>query len=54
MTLLKAAYGGHGAASKTPIETTNWLTLRWRDGKCVFWVSKPTQAEALEAVGLRE
>lgn len=50
VTLARATYGGHGAASETPIATTSWLSLRWRDGKCVFWISKPTEAEALEAV----
>jgi uncharacterized protein (TIGR02246 family) len=54
VTLLRATYGGHGAASATPIATTSWLSLRWRDGKCVFWISKPTEVEALEAVGLSE
>ena len=54
VTLVRATYGGHGAASETPIATTSWLSLRWRGGKCVFWISKPTEAEALEAVGLQE
>jgi ketosteroid isomerase-like protein len=54
VTLVRTNYGGHGAVSEAPIATTNWLSLRWRDGKCVFWISKLTENEALEAVGLRE
>ena len=54
VTLVRTTYGRHGASSEAPIATTNWLSLRWRAGKCVFWISKPTEDEALEAVGLRE
>jgi hypothetical protein len=28
--------------------------MRWRDGKLVWWRNCSTEAEALEAVGLRE
>ncbi len=52
VTLVRTIYGGHGAVSEAPIATTNWLSLRWRDGKCVFWISTVTEDDALEAVGL--
>jgi len=54
VTLARTTYGGHGAASEAPIATTNWLSLRWRDRTCVYWFSKLTEGEALEAVGLSE
>jgi ketosteroid isomerase-like protein len=54
VTLVKSCYDGHGATSETPFVTTNWLCLRWRERKCVWWISKPTEAEALEAARLRE
>lgn len=53
-TLVRSRYHGHGATSGTPFDSVNWLVWRWRDGKCVKWVSKPTEAEALEAVGRPE
>jgi ketosteroid isomerase-like protein len=54
VTLVRACYDGHGATSKTPFVTTSWLCLRWRERKCVWWISTPTEAEALAAVGLEE
>jgi hypothetical protein len=54
VTLARATYTGRGARSDTPFVETNWLCWRWRAAKCVEWVSKPTEAEALEAVGLSE
>jgi hypothetical protein len=45
---------GHGAASDTPIVDPFWQPIRWRDGKCVWWRNCSTEAEALEAAGLRE
>jgi hypothetical protein len=36
------------------LEETLWTPAEWRDGKCVSWANHGTQAEALEAVGLRE
>jgi ketosteroid isomerase-like protein len=54
VTLVRSRYDGHGATSETPFVTTNWLCLRWRERKCVWWASKPTEAKALEAAGLSE
>jgi ketosteroid isomerase-like protein len=44
---------GHGAGSNVPFEDLLWHTGRWRRGKCVWWAAFPTEAEALEAAGLR-
>jgi hypothetical protein len=45
---------GHSAGSDTPLVDPVWQPTRWRDGKCVCWRICSTEAEALEAVGLRE
>ena len=45
---------GHGADSATPLVDPFWQPIRWVDGKCVWWRNCSTEAEALEAVGLRE
>jgi ketosteroid isomerase-like protein len=45
---------GHGADSDTPLDETVCHVARWRHGKCVWWRSFNTRAEALEAVGLSE
>jgi hypothetical protein len=31
-----------------------WQVGRWRDGTCLWWCNYSSEAEALEAVGLRE
>jgi hypothetical protein len=45
---------GHGAGSDAPLIDPVWQLTRWRNGKCVWWRNCQTEAEALEAVGLRE
>ena len=45
---------GHGGAGHRPIIDPIWQPMRWRDGKCVWWRSCSTEAEALQAVGLSE
>jgi ketosteroid isomerase-like protein len=54
LTLAVLHNRGHGAVSATPFEGTNWLSIRWRQGECVWWGSYLTEEEALEAAGLRE
>ena len=44
----------HGAASDTPVEEMLWLVGEWRNRKAVWWHSFRSEAEALEAAGLRE
>jgi ketosteroid isomerase-like protein len=45
---------GHGAGSAAPTDQAYWNVVRWRRGKCIWWRSFDTRAEALEAVGLSE
>ena len=45
---------GHGAGSDIPLDESVWQVTRWRHGKCVWWRTFDTRAEALEAVGVSE
>ena len=45
---------GRGAGSTTPVVDPFWQPIRWRDRKCVWWRNCSTEAEALEAAGLRD
>ena len=45
---------GHGAESNAPFDATTWFAVRIRQRKFVWWGNYPTEAEALEAAGLRE
>jgi hypothetical protein len=42
---------GHGGGSRVPVEDRFWHASRWAGGKCVWWQSFRSEAEALEAVG---
>jgi ketosteroid isomerase-like protein len=44
----------HGATSETPVEQRLWLVGEARNGRVVWWHTFRSEAEALEAVGLRE
>jgi hypothetical protein len=54
VTLTKLQARGHGAGSETPFEQTLWSAARWRGKKTVWSATFATEAEALEAAGLRE
>jgi ketosteroid isomerase-like protein len=54
LTLVRLRTRGHGADSDTPFETPLWWIARWRRGRCVWWRSCGTEAEAVEAAGLWE
>ena len=45
---------GHGLDSGAPFEETIWAAGEWRDGKMTRWRNFGSEAEALEAAGLRE
>jgi ketosteroid isomerase-like protein len=45
---------GQGLDSGTPFEDTLWQASEWRHGKVVWWQMFESEAEALEAAGLRE
>jgi ketosteroid isomerase-like protein len=54
VTLASLRALGHGAGSDVPFEDLLWHASQWRRGKCVWWRAFETEAEALEAAGLRE
>ena len=54
MTLSSIRLRGHGSGSDIPWDHAIWIMFRSRGGKCVWWGTFDTRAEALEAVGLRE
>ena len=45
---------GHAARSGMEMPETVWHVTRLRSGKCVWWRTFATRAEALKAVGLSE
>ena len=45
---------GHGLDSGTPFEETLWGAGSWRQGRLLWWQTFGSEAEAVEAVGLRE
>ena len=49
--LTNSAVGSH---SETPVVQRLWTVAEWREEKVVWWSNYRTEAEALEAVGLRE
>jgi ketosteroid isomerase-like protein len=54
LTLTALNMRGHGAGSDVPLDETVWYVGRWRRGKCVWWRTFDTHAEALETAGLSE
>jgi ketosteroid isomerase-like protein len=53
VTFATMRYRAHAAESDTPVEAPLWVVGRWRRGECVWWGTFATEADALEAVGLR-
>jgi ketosteroid isomerase-like protein len=53
-TLARLEVGGHAADSGIAVRQTAWHVWRWRRKKAVWFGFFPTEATALEAVGLRE
>jgi ketosteroid isomerase-like protein len=45
---------GHGGESGAPVDQTMWQLVHWRNGQMVRVSSHDSEAEALEAAGLRE
>jgi ketosteroid isomerase-like protein len=54
VTFATTRLSGHGAGSTAPTDQAIWFMVRWRRGKCVWWRTFLTRAEALEAAGLSE
>jgi hypothetical protein len=53
-TFVHGCLRGTGAGSGAPIERTMWLAVEWHEEKEVWWCAFGSEAEALEAVGLRD
>ena len=45
---------GHGVEGGAPFEQAVWQAVKLRDGKATWWRNFGSEAEALEAAGLRE
>ena len=54
VTFARGRLRGTGAGSGATFERTLWMANEWRDRKQVWWHAFESEAEALEAVGLRE
>jgi ketosteroid isomerase-like protein len=54
LTISEVRAHGSGEGSETPFEDAIWVVSHVRDGKVVRWRTCASQAEALEAAGLRE
>jgi ketosteroid isomerase-like protein len=42
----------HGAVSTAPVVETWWQSIRWRDGRCIWWRNFATKADALKTIEL--
>ena len=54
VTVVRVRLRGHGIGSGATMDQTAWQVAEWRQKKCVQWRTFTSEAEALEAVGLRE
>jgi len=54
ITVARQRAHGHGMGSNVPLEQTQWGVAEWRHGKAVWGGVFLSEAEALEAAGLRE
>jgi ketosteroid isomerase-like protein len=54
LTVISARMCGHAAGSGAPLDEPLWTATEWRDRKCIWWGTYDTEAQALQAVRLRE
>jgi hypothetical protein len=54
VTLAELHNRATGVESNTPVEQRSWHVTDWRARTIVRWTTYESEAEALEAVGLRE
>jgi hypothetical protein len=54
LTVISGRMRGRAAGSDTPVDEPLWTAAEWRDGKCMWWGTYDTEAEAVQAVWLRE
>ena len=52
LTIAELRMRGHGAGGAVPVDVTIWRVSQWRDGKCIWWGSFRTEADAQAAEGL--
>ena len=53
-TVLQVRQRGHGVESDAPMDQRQWIVVKWRANKAVLLRIYFSEAEALEAAGLRE
>jgi hypothetical protein len=54
VTVTRVHLSGQGMGSDAPTEQKSWVVTEWRDKKTIWWCVCRSEAEALEAAGLRE
>ena len=54
LTINAVRVRGHGLGSEAPFDESIWQVGEWRAGKALSWHSYGSEAEALQAAGLRE
>jgi ketosteroid isomerase-like protein len=54
VTVARLRLRGHGRGSDVSMENTSWFVTEWRNSKAIRWSVVRSEAEALEAAGLRE
>jgi ketosteroid isomerase-like protein len=54
VTVARLRVRGHGMEMDTTLEQTSWQVVKWHHEKAVWWRTYATEAEALEAAGLRD
>ena len=54
VTLARGRLHGHGAGSGARFDRTLWHVARWHNRRTTWWHAFDTEAEGLEAVGLRD
>jgi hypothetical protein len=54
VTVVQVRFHDHGMESDAPMVQTSWQVAEWRHEKAVLWRTCPSEAEALEALGLSE
>jgi ketosteroid isomerase-like protein len=54
LTVARVRLSGQGMGSDAPTEQKSWVVTEWRDKKTIWWRVCRSEAEALDATGLRE
>jgi ketosteroid isomerase-like protein len=54
VTVSRVRQRGRGVESDAPMEQMQWIVTRWRNGKSIWSRVVRSEAQALEAAGLRE